>query len=75
MIEPGLTRSELFNFAYQQQKIIDRLRAENAELVEILKAICDCYGVGSTGEQFARQVAPFIGDAIDILAKAKKGEG
>ena len=37
MIEPGLTRSELFNFAYEQQKIIDRLRAENAELISILR--------------------------------------
>ena len=73
MIEPGLTRSELFNFAYEQQKIIDRLRAENVELVEVLKAT-EYAGALNCSCPDDKWFTCWACKTRAVLAKAEKGE-
>jgi hypothetical protein len=43
------------------------------EVIDMLKAIVDCYGVGSTPEQFVGDVAGFIDEARGLLAKLGEG--
>jgi hypothetical protein len=48
-----------------------RLLAVAPKLYDVLKAITDCYGVGSTPEKFCEHVKEFMLAGRDVLAEAR----
>ena len=47
-----------------------RLIAASPELLEALKAITDCWGMGTSPDQFCEQVADFMKEGRAAIAKA-----
>jgi len=72
--EPEPCPDAYLGTTYRPERVANvRLIAAAPELLEALKAIVDCYGMGETPEKFAEHVRGFIEDARAAISKATQG--